>query len=86
MRFLYDDIWLRPWSRKWLTKQTWDDAVCIDVCMLPGGERERGGGERGGEGCGGRGEVLGFPGSSLLMVLIRIGLSSAAHERLIKSG
>ena len=29
--------------------------------------------------------MLGFPGSSLLMVLIRIGLSSAAHERLIKS-
>ena len=27
-----------------------------------------------------------FPGSSLLMMLIRIGQSSAAHERLIKSG
>ena len=30
--------------------------------------------------------MLGFPGSSLLMVLIRIGLSSADHERLDKSG
>ena len=29
MRFLYDDNW-RPWSRKWLHKTTWDDAVCID--------------------------------------------------------
>jgi len=45
VRFLYDDIWLRPWSRKWLTKQTWDDAVCIDVCMLPA-RRGRGGEER----------------------------------------
>ena len=52
------DIWLRPWSRKWLTKQTWDDAVCIERCMLlarrgRGGEEREGGEERGGEGCGG---------------------------------
>ena len=45
------DIWLRPWSRKWLTKQTWDDAVCIERCMLLArrGRGERGGEEREGE-------------------------------------
>jgi len=84
------DIW-RPWSRKWLTKQTWDDAVCIERCMLlarrgRGGEeregerRERGRGERGGEERGGevRRKRIG-----VAFRLIRIGLSSAAHERLM---
>ena len=39
-----------PWSSKKVAhKTTWDDAVCIDVCMLPGGEGERRVVERGAE-------------------------------------